>query len=586
MLRRERFAGSLAGVAMGAIALTIVVDPAFPQAPIDRRDVKPMALAPAPPAPQELDAAGARAAAAAPARLLRHVEGLDSAPRAFDDGDVTRQLGDPFGKLLAGAGTRLPRTLADVLKLVDTLGTGPDRLAVQTIFLVSESGQITLAEAPTLARRARAVVVRLNSTAREAVFVAPSMRTDGDGVLEVMGWDGTKKLFNYYERRFAEPDTPIWLWKGDSSHAWDAQTRNGACFRCHRNGEPVMKELRVPWQNWHTQSASIKPESIPPDSPLKTDPLFAIHPPSQFLQPADQFEKVVEQWIGNLNRSRIARYKSGESSIRNLLEPLFRTTTINLKPSIDPSAATGGVIRVPWTFFYNTIALHDVGELPCDASTAFGQADPSLSRAAYNDALVRLNFRLEGPGGYHKQPGDTHFAFPVLEPARTDNDLIFNLVKEQVISRRFVATLLLVDAPNAVYSPIRQAMFALVPNWTIHEIGPAGLETRLADLFRDLHAAGGQPAPVHSGLSQFLALWNKPAASWEADACARLEGYLKNVGERWRAGDHLPYFRLLGARRDQFLASDHETLKESDLLLPKSDASPDLMMHEDGTVRP
>jgi hypothetical protein len=586
MLRREQFAGSLAVFATGAIALTIVMGPAFPQAPIDRRDVKPMALAPVPPARHGLDAAGARAAAAAPIRLLRHVEGLDSAPALFDDGEVTRQLGDPFGKLLAGAGARLPRTLADVLQLVDTLGTGPDGLAVQTIFIVSETGQITLAEAPTLARRARAVVVRLNPTAREAVFVAPSMRTDGDGVLEVMGWDGTKRLFNYYERRFAEPDTPIWLWKGDSSHAWDARTRNGACFRCHRNGEPVMKELRDPWQNWHAQSASIKPESIPADSPLKTDPLFSIHPPSQFLRTADQFEKVVEQWIGNLNRSRIARYKAGELSVRNVLEPLFRTTTINLKPSIDPSAGTDGAVRIPWTFFYNTIALTDVGELLCDASTAFGQPDPSLSRSAYNDALVRLNFRLEGPGGYRKQPGDTHFAFPVLEPARTDTDLIFNLVKEQVISRRFAASLLMVDAPNAVYSPIRQGMFSLVPDWTIREIGPAGLDAQLADLFRDLHASGGQPAPVHAGLSQFLALWGKPAASWEADACARLERYLKNVGERWRTGDHLPYFRLLGARRDQFLASDHETLKESDLLLPKSDANPDLTMHEDGTVRP
>jgi hypothetical protein len=584
MLRRERFAGSLAAIALGAAALTIGVDPAFPQAPIDRRDIKPMAVAPLPSARHELDAAGPRAATA-PIRLLRHVEGLDAAPRPFDDGEVGRQLGDPFGKLLADAGARLPRTLADVLKLVDTLGMGPDGLSVQTIYIVSESGQITLAEAPTLARRARAVITRQNPTAREAVFVAPSMRTDGDGVLEVMGWDGTKRLFNYYERRFADPETPIWLWKGDSSHAWKAQTRDGACFGCHRNGEPVMKELRDPWQNWHAQSASIKPESIPPDSPLKTDPLFSLAPQNPFLRQAEQFEKVVEQWIGNLNRSRIARYKSGELSIRNLLEPLFRTTTINLKPSIDPSAATGAV-RIPWTFFYNTIALTDVGELLCDAGTAFGQPDPSLSRPAYNDALVRLNFRLEGPGGYRKQPGDTHFAFPALEPARTDNDLIFNLVREQVISRRFAATLLMVDVPNAVYSPIRQGMFSLVPNWTIRDVGPAGLETRLADLFRDLHAAGNQPAAVHSGLSQFLALWTKPAASWEADACARLEGYLKNVGERWRAGDHLPYFRLLGARREQFLASDHERLKESDLLLPKSDASPDLVMHEDGTVRP
>ena len=569
--------------ALTAAAIIVASHPVFPQQP-DRRDVVPR-IDVAPAAAAGVAARAGPRASGVPQTLVRHVEGLDSEPRPFDEGDVERQLGDPFGKLIAAARDPRPGTLAEVLRLIDSLGTDAGGLVNQMVFIVSESGQITVAEAPQLKRRARAVIVRQNAAARDAVFVAPSMRADGRGVIEVMGWDPHKALFNYYERAFDPSEIPVWIWKGDSSHAWNAQTRDGACFRCHRNGEPVMKELRQPWQNWHSPNATIKPESIPDDSPLKTDPLFSIVPESAFLKPADVFENVVKGWIGTLNRARIARYKAGELSVRNLLEPLFRTTTVNWQPSLDVSAGVEAV-RVPWTFFYNSSALGDAAELICDDSGAFGQTAPLLDRTAYNDALARLNFRLEEPGVYRKQPGDTHFAFLALEPARTDVDLIFNLVKQGVIGRRLAATLLLVDVPNPVYSPMREAMYALVPDWRVGDVGPAGLDVRLPDLFRGLHAAGTIPEPARTGISQFLALWASAPASWEADACRRLEAYLGNVGQRWRGGDHVPYFRLLGARRDRFLSSAHEKLKESELLFPKSDTSPGLVMHDDGTVRP
>jgi hypothetical protein len=360
-------------------------------------------------------------------------------------------------------------------------------------------------------------------------------------------------------------------------------------FNCHRNGEPVMKELSQPWQNWHSQNGTIKPESIPDDSPLKTDPLFMIEPPSAFLRDAGELEKIVEQWIGNLNRSRLARYKSGVLSVRVILEPLFRTATINFKPSIDSSVGVGGKIRIPWTFFFNVRGILDLineSGLACDAFGAFGPATPSLDRTSYINTLSALNFRLEDPGVYLKRPGDTHFAFLTPEPPRSDTDLIFNLVNEGIIGRRLAVTLLLVDMPNAVYSPIRQALFQLVPDWKFSDVGPQGLDAQLADVFRALHTAGAQPALVREGLSQFLTLWSGPQSTWEADACARLEGYLENVGKRWRTGDYVPYFKLLGARREGFFSSDHMMLKESELLFPKSSTDPALIMRYDGSVGP
>jgi hypothetical protein len=522
--------------------------------------------------------------------LFRHVEGLDLQARVFDPADIDCRLGrkcevgDPFGQLLLKTSGHLPRTVNEVLSLLDMPGPGAGDLPVQTVYIVSETGQIPVLEAPQMTRRARAVIVRQNPTARAVVLIAPSMRTDGNGLIEVMGWDKDKKLFNYYERLFAS-DRPIWVWKGDSSHAWNAKTRDHACFSCHRNGEPVMKELRQPWQNWHSQNASIKPESIPDDSPLKTNPLFSIEPPSQFLGQAEVFEKVIEQWVGKLNRSRIMRYKGGALSVRNILEPLFKSTTINLRSSIDGSSGTGTVIRIPWTFLYNSGALTDAGELVCDAIGAFGQPEPSLDTESYKTALAALKFRIESPGEYFKEPADTHFAFLTPEPAKTDVDLIFNLINERVISRRLAITLTLVDVPNAVYSPMREALFALLPDWHFADVGPGGVDERLVGLFREKQRADDLSELARNGLTQFFALWASPLTTWEVDACARLEYYLKNVGTRWHARDYLPYFRLLGARREKFFLSDHRRLKESELLFPKSETDATLTMQFDGTVR-
>lgn len=522
----------------------------------------------------------------APDWLFRYVEGRDPVPANMDASEIAAQLQDPFGRLLAGA-QEAPENLTDVLGLFDSPGIPKPRLDDQTVYIVSESGQITLAQAPGLIRRARAVIVRRDGTARQVVFIAPSMRDNS--TLELMGWDATKNRFNYYERRFegaAGSEQAVWLWKGDSAHSWNDATRDSACFQCHRNGEPVMKELRVPWQHWHSQNAVIKSESIPDDSPLKTNPLFSINPPSPFLRKAEDLELIVKQWISNTNVARIQAFESGEISARLLLEPFLRTTTINLQPSQDPSRATGPAVRLPLTFFYNSQGLVDAAELLCDEIDAFGGTGPNLASARYRKLLEELNFELSQGNNYRERPGDTFFAFQVPEAPTTDTDLIFQVVQAGLISKRLAATLLLIDVPNPVYSPVRQALFETLPGWNRADIGTAGLEAKLIEHFGKVRQNPAQPKAVHEALRQFFALWERPEASWEADACARLEGYMRRVGERWQAQEYEDYFRLLGARREAFAASDHGSLIESELLFPKSDTKRGLVMYPDGSVAP
>ena len=570
------------GTFLAAILLCIFLAalPRASHAQTFRYDVKPVYAPPAAAA-----AKGTKAATALPqaGALLRFVEGIDGAARAFAAGEIERELGDPFGRQLAAWKGAVPADVGAVLAMLDaSLAAGAPR-PEQAVFVLSESGQIPVAAFPALTRRARAVVARSSGT-NEVVFIAPSMRADG--TLEVIAWDPGKQLMNYYARSFEQPgDRPVWFWKGDSSQAWRPETRDKACFVCHRNGEPVMKELRQPWQNWHSQSASIKPEAIPQGSPLETEPLFRIQPPSAFLKGGEMLEMKVNSWVGRVNQSRVAQFKAGRLDARNILEPLFRTTTANLVSSVEQSIGIRDV-SIPWTFFVDTPALSDVAGLDCDTAGAFGAGEPRISRAQYAAVLAALEFRLQDGATVIGRPGDTHFAFFTPEVARTDRDLIFNLVSEGLIDQRFAATMLLVDVQNPVYSPVRAAMHALVPPWKAADVRAPALGERLAQVFRGARNATGLSAPAREGLAQFVELWDQPAGTWQAGYCKKVETYLRNVGEKWRSGAFEPYFRLLGARREQLLRSDHKALVEVELLFPKSKGDARDLMRFDGTVGP
>ena len=90
------------------------------------------------------------------------------------------------------------------------------------------------------------------------------------GFLQILAWDGKKGAFNYYDVL----DGPIWVWRGDSDHAMREPTRGKGCFKCHVNGNPNMKELKFPWNNWSSMVAPIADNVASPQSPLSAEPLF------------------------------------------------------------------------------------------------------------------------------------------------------------------------------------------------------------------------------------------------------------------------------------------------------------------------
>lgn len=512
-------------------------------------------------------------------RLRRFIGGLDPAPRVMTDPEIAKEINDPFGRLLVEAASA-PATVSDVLDLIGPPDDPSGPLLDQTVYLTHDAGQIPLAAAPDLIRRPRAVVLRRDDRARDAVFVAPSMR-DG-GTLEVMGWDTTKALFNYYERRHGDGGAAVWLWRGDTSHAWSETTRGHGCFACHLNGEVVMKELRLPWQNWDSQNSSIKPESLPPDSPLKTDPLFSLSD-NRFLRSGEQLELALKQWIAATNATKVRRYQSGALGTAALLEPFFRTTTVNLVSSQEQSESVGNEpIGLPVSFFIDQRGLFDVGELFCDSMLSLSQ-NLAVPRSEYRRALRDLGFRLTQPGTFEKRPGDTFFAFFASEVPRVDFDLIAQAVRAGLVSRRTAVDLMLVDLPNPVYSTIRAALYERV-----RAASPADEQVAVDELVDEVFRAAAEDASLDAATrreaSSFLSRQSTLDDAWEAAGCAVVDDYLGAVVQRFERGEYQPYFELLASRYEALRASDHAALIESHILLPQTNPYSNLTMRADGSV--
>jgi hypothetical protein len=516
------------------------------------------------------------------ARLLRYVEGIDPQPRVFLDTEIAAQLNDPFGSLLVSTADDPPGSVGEVLDLIGPPNNQSSALPDQTVYIVHESGQILLSEAPDLKRRPRAVILRRDALARQAVFIAPAMRESG--TLEVMGWDETKQLFNYYERGLDPDQQPVWHWKGDSSHAWQAHTRSHACFRCHRNGEVNMKELRVPWQNWHSQTSSIKPESIAPDSPLRTDPIYAIRPENHFLRGGDELEKIIIQWIRRTNASKLAFYRTGAITAESLLEPFFRTTTLALITSTEQSKSVGGLpITLPVSFFIDQRGLSDTGELSCRSMMTFADKI-RLPRNEYRTYLQVFGFRLEQPGTYLESPGDTHFAFAAPEVPRVDYDLISQMVAVGIVSRRMATILMLIDFPNPVYSPVREALYKRLLSKPLATAPGDRLDDALVAFFGQVVGDATAPDEVLAAAVAALERWKLPESEWQTQACALIDSYIGHVAAKAATMGAGPYFKLLASRYAALQASDHFALVESHLLFPKTDPSSGLVMRASGDV--
>lgn len=526
-----------------------------------------------------LPADKANAGGPPPPRIQRFVDGIDAAAKPMDPADVARELNDPWAVLLLRQNV-FPANLDDALAALDKHNAAAGGLPQQFSYFVSESGQIPVDDnsIKTLKRQFRMVVTRGKPDDLPPVLLsAPA--GDREGFVELMSWDPDKSAFNFYRR----PEKTTWIWKGDSGHAFRGHSRERGCFACHLNGTPIMKELDLPWSNWHSQSAGLPGDRIPSDA-IRNSPLFKNRSLAQDLE-----RPVIRGWVPKVNAARLERVLAGGTTVRearSLLRPLFETTMINLASSPDESNRNSQTVRLPPTFFLNVDAL--TGPLELSIPSKFS---PAVSRAIYAKILAKHQSELT-EGNFHRKP-DTHFAFLVPEPSLEDTDLLEQLIDRRIITRRFATCVLMIDFTTPVFSPARQHLLRYVPEEGTLKGGQSDLPERTA---KDI-AKAAQSLPADSPERQFLAHWKKPEEKLRAEFQQQIKSYLTDVRESLRTQKGFDgYLRLAVSRRN--LARDpalndsplarSPLLNESSLLFPTTTvpAQPVLKMNSNGTVSP
>lgn len=497
--------------------------------------------------------------------MHRFILGIDSQPAVMADDEVARELNDPFASLLLRRGT-FPTTVKEVLSALDAATAQGDPLRRQMSFLVGEGSQVPWSsETAALDRGFRLAIARGTDSAIDVL-----VSTDGglqNGFLQVIGWDSQAGVFNYYEHREG-----AWVWAGNSTHAFDPQARGNGAFDSHINGSMVMKELKFPWNHWHSVAATIPPEAFAPDDQAKNDPLLAARSGAEILQ-----ERVVQPGVRRWTDSRFAKTVAPDgkvAQVKPILEQILDTTSVNLAstPLESKTVDKATALNLPPTFFVDVDALSGVlGLLAPPALTVSGET--------YMGAIA--NFEVALVDGSFRQPGDTHFAFLVPERAFEDLDVVRKCHEVGLLSDRFLGCALMVDFPNPVFSSRRASLMTHVPE---SFDGPAG---GLADTIASaiLTAAAGTTA--ESAESEFASLWNL-GDGWQAEATHRLSAYYAALAPRLASVDGFDQvFTLAESRRQQVLGL--KLSEQRPLLFAKSNippASPPLEMHTDASIGP
>ncbi len=307
--------------------------------------------------------------------------------------------------------------------------------------------------------------------------------------IEAWGWDNVRGRYNYYKLdKTGTPDDRLtWKFRA-SSVAADMLTppeRRNTCLACHINGGPIMKELSFPWNNWHSFASQATYLISPQGWPVSNNPALA----GGRLQGAETLETDgILPSIRQFNNRRInealarrdidgnvAINEEGAAQVvdgKRLLKPLFVTTEYNiisgkqksqLHPfSPRPPSMPAGDVEIPNSFFLNANLM--AGGTPANYLglgipeaanfSKIAKVHPKEYKSLIEDSGVQL-------GGV--RPGDADFAWFVPEPSHMDNDMVDRLIRRGIVSKDFVASILMIDLEKPVLSGDRESLLQFIP---------------------------------------------------------------------------------------------------------------------------
>ena len=207
-----------------------------------------------------------------PNALHRFVVGADAAPQPLTASQV-KALGDPFATLLLARG-KFPRTGEEVVEGIRAAVRQGHALKRLSTFVVGEGSQLPRAADSTgVDRNLRFIVTLGRGPDGPDVFISVGDPKQIGGV-EVMAWKRGAGGFNYYRSTGR-----MWMFAGNSRDALAPKSRGKGPFESHPSGALLMKELKEPWQNWHSAFANIPRTAFAKDDPRRRHPWFTKRDP-------------------------------------------------------------------------------------------------------------------------------------------------------------------------------------------------------------------------------------------------------------------------------------------------------------------
>ncbi len=522
-------------------------------------------------------------------KMYRFIEGLDSCLIPLSDSEL-ETLNDPFVKEILGEGS-YPVTAQDIDGIIkEKLGYTP------AVYFAGEGAQIpTTVAARDLPRGLRYSITWGETENDSKIMLAklsPAFNEIEDlGLIEIVSYDQQSKEYDYY---FLTPQigysydssvSPyVWAWSGKTSNAQQAETIGQGCFRCHHNGVPIMREIELPWSNWQSQRANISSEFLPEE--VASESLFLQRRGAEVFEQVirSNFQKYYRDWI----KERYQREGGtiNVSDVDEMLRHVITNTTINFKSSDvqsrgqDASPADSDIAGVPPndTFLADTL-------LQTTLKLDYSPLSVKLPRQQYDRYVRKHEYELVGTKGFlrdsekaYEYKGSTYFAFYVPQMAAEDIYVTQTLLRSKILSDKFVASLLMVDFKNPLFSKKRASLEKYAKEVTTGQIvsGVSSIPDDFAAKIKETgtKACDNDNFDACSAESQFLSTWELPDDEWRQLTADRLQAHVDSI-ENLKPRKRL--YRLMGwsiKQRDRFAHTlPYCNFFESRLLFPETNVS-------------
>ena len=523
-------------------------------------------------------------------KIYRFIEGKDKCLEPISNSEL-ENLNDPFAENILREG-KYPVTTDEINNAIkEQLGYDP------TIYFAGEGAQIpTSAASRDLPRGLRYIITWGKDENDSKIMLAklsPAFNeTTALGLIELLSYDPQSKEYDYY---FLTPqqgcgydsqECPYaWAWTGKTSNAQNPETIGQGCFRCHHNGTPIMREIELPWSNWQSQRANISSEFIPEEVASET----------YFLarRGAEVFEQVIRANFQTYYKNWIKeRYQKEDgviklSDVDEMLRHVITNTTVNFKSSDVQSRekdASGDSIEVVSGIPPNDTFLADT-LLQTTLKLDYDTLSVKFPRKKYERYLRLHEYKLVGTKGFlrdsekaYEYPGSTYFSFYVPQMGAEDIYVTQTLLRAKILTDKFVASLLMVDFKNPLFSKKRASLekYAKEVPYGVISNGASSVPDDFAFIL-----SRGNPEPCDpknfdacSAESQFLYTWDLPDDEWRQVTAKRLQDYVDSI-ENLKENKRL--YRVMGwsiKQRDRFAHTlPYCNFFESRLLFPETNVS-------------